>query len=129
MNKINFDELCLIAMNIDKENGARKLVEETVKADRWYILFEEVTNNSPKPIVGSINNRFWIFGFTDLKKAKKFKKEQNIPAAILEMEPSSCIDWIKEYQNTGIYGIRFNEGKLGWYITINNLLKLKELIK
>ena len=105
MDKVNFDELCLVAMNIDKENGGKALVEATIRADGWYILFEDVKTDSPKPIVGSINNRFWIFSFTDLKKAKKFKKEQNIQGAILNMEPCTCIDWIKEYQDTGIYGI------------------------
>ena len=128
MSTENFNELCLIAMNIDKEEGSKRLVEATIKLDGWYILFEEVKNDNPKPIVGSIGNGFWIFGFTDLKRAKKFKKEQNIKGAILKIEPSVCITWLKEYEDTKICGIRFNEGKLGWYITIKNLVKLKEVL-
>ena len=46
MNKVNFDELCLVAMNIDKENGSRELINATINADGWYILFEEIKNET-----------------------------------------------------------------------------------
>ena len=128
MSKINFDELCLVGMNIDRENGTQKLMEATFGIKEWYVLFETVINNSPKPIVGSINNGFWIFGFTEPNRAKKFMKKMNITGAILKMEPNACVSWLKNYKSSGIKGIRFNEeGKLGWNVTIDNLLYYKEL--
>ena len=130
MGKINFDELCLVGMNIDRENGTYKLMEATFSIKEWYVLFETVTNNSPKPIVGSINNGFWIFGFTEQNRAQKFMKKMNITGAILKMEPRVCVSWLKNYKSSGIKGIRFNEeGKLGWNVTIDNLLYYKELFE
>lgn len=128
MCKINFDELCLVGANIDRENGTQKLMEATFGIKGWYVLFERVTNNSPKPIVGSISNGFWIFAFTESNRAKKFMKKMNIEGAILQMEPKACVSWLKNYKSSGINGIRFNEeGKLGWNVTIDNLLYYQEL--
>ena len=120
-SNINFDELCVRGINNGENLCMQELLEATVLIDKWYLLIEKVVDDNIRPVVGEVDDKLWVFGFTDARRARKFTREGGINADIIEIEPAVCIPWLKEYEKFGIIWIRFNEGKLGWYVSIKNL--------
>lgn len=121
MNSADFDEICVRGINNDKDLGIQELMEAVVSIDKWYLLINKVVNENITPIVGEVDGKLWTFGFTDARRARKFTREGKIDADIIEIDVAVCVSWLKEYEKFGIVGIRFNEGKLGWYISTKNL--------
>ncbi|MBP5426730.1 MAG: hypothetical protein J6Y29_02390 [Clostridiales bacterium] len=118
---IDFDELCRQGIHGDRELGIQRLLEATIAMENWYLLFEKVTDDNPKPIIGKISDKLWMFGFTDVRRAKNFLREEEMDADIIKITPSVCLPWLKKYEAFGVVGVRFNEGALGWYASIRNL--------
>lgn len=118
---IDFDELCVRGINGDRDLYMQELLDGLVDMDKWYLLVEKILDDNIRPVVGEVDDKLWVFGFTDARRARKFTREKNVNADIIEMNPVVCIPWLKEYKRFGIVGVRFNEGKLGWYISIKNL--------
>ena len=122
MEGINFDELCIRGINNDEDLDMQELMEAVIAMDKWYLLIERVLDDGKIiPIVGDVNEKLWTFGFTDARRARKFAREKKITADTVVIDPAVCVPWLKEHERFGIVGIRFNEGKLGWYVSTKNL--------
>lgn len=114
-----------------------KLWKATLNLQQWHFITkykEEVL--SRYPFVGVIDNRPWVFIFTDRQKAQQYCVQEGNDGFtdptgtvyIISMDTANAINYILDLQSKGVYGIRINEGN-GWFSPIANLPAIIEHTK
>lgn len=127
----DFDKLSDIAYNretlkpADREDLSN-LWEAFFKLENWIFMVDaSQTTESPKPFIGFIDERPWLFVFTDSQKAYDFAKQYELldkkgECLFLSLNPESARKMLKSGEGQ-VDGIRINEGVHGWFAPNSNI--------
>ncbi|RYZ50722.1 MAG: hypothetical protein EOP49_13420 [Sphingobacteriales bacterium] len=129
MQNTEIDRLVQQASASGSPEDLKALWKATLGLEKWYFITRNQDSlQDRKPFIGVIENKPWVFVFTDKHKAQLFGSSD--PGAgftdtsgsvmIIAMETSRALEYVMELQQIGVYGIRLNEGN-GWFSPISNL--------
>lgn len=131
-SEINFDQLVSKARNSGEIEDLNALYLAFFDLLEWNFI---VSNNSSmddaKPFIGVVDDKPWLFVFTDGKKADEYAKafgsflEQDGNTIILKMTAVSSQDMLKTLGERGVFGLRINEGDNGWFIDVPGFFNIK----
>jgi hypothetical protein len=127
---INFDEIVEDAKNLKAEDGLRLIWNKAFSLPEWFFIpFGE--NNLP--FMGTVDDKSWVFAFTDIKHAQDFAFEMGIidgavDAHVVTIDTKEVIDFLDNFNESGVHGIRFNEGTHGWYTTLTNIRAIRDFV-
>lgn len=103
------------------------------KLDEWlFIVDASQPSLEPSPFIGTIENRPWLFVFTDSERALEFAKKFNLTdkngeCLYMSLSPNSILKNLPFKQT--VDGIRINEGPHGWFSPLENLEQIQALLK
>ncbi len=141
MNETNMnssiDEMLADAKKSVGNEALAILWKATLDLKQWHFITkykEDVLESSP--FVGVIDNRPWVFVFTDRHKAQQYCvqagndgfADPNGTVYIISMDTANAINYVTDLQSKGVYGMRINEGN-GWFSPIANLPAIIEHTK
>lgn len=125
---INFDKLVEQARTSGKSADLEILYKSFLRLDQWVFI---VSNNceieNPKPFIGVIEDKPWLYVFTDSLKANYYAKlfgnfhNKDGNTLVLKMKRANSLNMAKELNQRGVYGVRINEGENGWFCSIPEL--------
>ncbi|KAA9327597.1 hypothetical protein F0P96_16595 [Hymenobacter busanensis] len=116
-----------------KTSGSKEDLSELWKAalnlPQWHFITKHTERlEDRKPFVGVMDNKGWVFVFTDRQKAHEYGKaikdggfvdaEGNL--MVISMGIEGAIDYVMDLFTKGVYGMRMNELN-GWFSPIANL--------
>lgn len=110
------------------------LWEAFFKLEEWiFVVDASLPSESPAPFVGFIEEKPWLFIFTDSQRAYEFAKKN----ALLDSRGeclfiSTKTDAARQMLATtksGVEGIRVNEGPHGWFSPLVNIEQIHALLK
>lgn len=100
--------------------------------EEWnYIVANPQEYAHAKPFIGIIDEKPWVFVFTDRLKADAYARgvqgftQHDGSVLILTMKVEGSLDYFRRIAEKGVYGVRVNEGNQGWFISIDGLLKMR----
>jgi hypothetical protein len=140
----DFDKLQNKAFGTKKTKGLQHLNALWAAAyslKSWeFPIHPKSSLKKPAPIVVTLDGKKWVLAFTDGKRLQALLKKQGwankkSPGLFLSMTPLKGKLWLERLGKLGIHGVRFNEGKYGWFSPIVQLepiykhLKRLKLIK
>jgi hypothetical protein len=134
-NVLDFDELIDKVKRMPEQEGQIILWKETFGLEKWHFIAKPDDNvREPKPFIGEVDGRGWMYLFTDGKHAREFGEvhgllNNNGDISTLAMEPKIAVDWLCKWAEVGVFGLRFNEGNHGWFAPITNLKPMMEYLK
>lgn len=135
---INFDLLVKTARDSGNSKDLTILYSSLFNIkDICFVISKNSNLNEPKPFIGIVDNAPSLFAFTDIKKAKEFVDldPENFYTAndgnafILKTDIESFVNMTNQLALNGVYGVRFNEGENGWFISIQNLMEIYQMCK
>lgn len=136
---INSDIDKLIA-NATKSGNSEDLTilwRTTLNLKQWHFITKHRDDiNDRNPFIGEIENRPWVFLFTDRQKAQQYCTtdgndgftDENGGVYIISMDTDKAIDYIFKLYEQGVFGMRINEGN-GWFSPIENLKAIIDFVK
>jgi hypothetical protein len=134
-NNLNFDALVEKVKKMPAPDGQTLLWKETFHLEKWHFITKPLSErNEPKPFIGEVDGKGWMYIFTDGLHARKFGEAQGLVNAngsihTIAMEPKKAVEWLYGWGELGVYGLRFNEGEFGWFAPIGNLRPMMEYLK
>jgi hypothetical protein len=135
----NFDHLSNIAYNRETLKAAEREDLENLwtaffKLENWIFIVDASKNPAnTNPFIGFIEERPWLFAFTDSKKAHEFGKkfgllDKNNDCLFLSLTPDAARKMIAGGSEQ-IDGVRINEGAHGWFSPTENIESIYEHLK
>ena len=132
---IDFDELIEKVKKMPAQEGQILLWTKTFNLDKWHFIIKPVVEtNDPKPFIGNVDGKGWLYLFTDGMHARNFGEVQGLlgnngTINTIALEPKKAVEWLKQWAQLGVYGVRFNEGNHGWFAPITNLKPMMDYLK
>lgn len=133
---VNFDDLVERLKSNGNQEGMDNLYRNFFLLEEWIFVSPIRTDvENAKPFIGVIDDKPWLFVFTDNIKAKEFCNvnegfvKENGSINIIKMKNKNAIEMAKELYNRGVYGIRVNEGEYGWFFPIENIDAMLSYLK
>ncbi len=109
---------------IDMESLYRSLFE----LEEWIFLSNQWDDvDTASPLIVTLENRKWVYVFTDATTVMNFVKatpEYTTPngsVLVIKIVVERALKLMGELSNQGIYGIRVNDGSMGWNFPIAEL--------
>lgn len=105
------------------------------KLGHWLFLMTPESAKRGQPSVQSIDGKAWLLVFTDSDLLHNYaKRNQNLDESggslYLSMKTAEVTGFLKQYENTELFGVRFNEGAdYGWFAPLRNLQIFPEFLK
>lgn len=136
-NTNTIDSLLNLAQSSGKPDDLSNLWRETLKLSQWHFISKYKENIEESEVfVGLIEDRPWVFVFTDRKRASEYCNNvgntgfisPDGSARVISMDTDKAIEYILKLGETGVYGMRLNEGK-GWFSPISNLNPIIDFVK
>lgn len=128
-----FDQLVANARNSGKEADLNALYGSFFALEHWnFIVSQNSSPEEPKPFIGIVDEKPWLFVFTDGMKATHYAKaaggflEKDGHTLILRMQSEQAIHVANQLHERGVYGIRVNDGENGWYFDIPSLQAIRK---
>lgn len=135
-NLNDFDGLVEKARNSGSISDLNNLYTTLLELKEWnYIVSKNCTIENAKPFIGVVDEKTWLFVFTDRSKADQYARtfghfhERNGSTLVLTMNLNNSLDMIQQLYERGVYGVRFNEGENGWFTDIPGLFNIKNYLK
>jgi hypothetical protein len=135
-NLKDIDSLVEKARNSGSIEDLNTLYSALLDLDEWnYIVSNNCKIEEAKPFIGIVDDKPWLFVFTDRLKADQYAKtfgnflESNGNTLVLSMNLSNSLNMIQQLHDKGVYGIRINEGENGWFIDVQGLFNIKNYLK
>ncbi|GGN98760.1 hypothetical protein [Saccharibacillus kuerlensis] len=131
----HFDVTVEQAREMQFSEGQTLIWTEAFKLDSWLILMKPSDNpQQPEPFFGNVDGHGWAFLFTDPMHAQVFGRNNNLVTGggnvlIAKMKVEAMIAWLEEIGQSGLYGVRFNEGENGWFTPVDSLRAMKEYVE
>jgi len=132
---VNFDELIEKVKKMPFQEGQILLWKETFNLEKWHFITKPLVNlDNPKPFIGVVEGKGWMYLFTDGKHALKFGKVQGLlnndgSINTIAMKPKKAVELLDKFAKLGVFGVRFNQGEFGWYAPIENLKPMMDYLK
>lgn len=130
-----FDTLVSNARNNNSTKNLDALYGAFFALEEWnFIVSQNSSLADAKPFIGLVDEKPWLFVFTDGGKAQQYAKEaggfleQDGNTLILRMKAENCMDIARQLHERGVYGIRVNEGENGWYFDIPGMFRIKDYL-
>jgi len=136
---IDFDALADQAYNRNTlKPGDREdlmnLWTEFFKLEEWIFVGDasQITE-TPAPFVGYIDEKPWLFVFTDSTRAYEFAKKYNLldgrgECLFISTKTDAARQMLATTQS-GVEGIRVNEGPHGWFSPLANVEQIHALLE
>ncbi|RYY65683.1 MAG: hypothetical protein EOO12_06310 [Chitinophagaceae bacterium] len=129
MQDVDIDKLVQQAATSGSAEDLKQLWKAALDLEQWHFITkvrEQLQDR--KPFIGVIDDKPWVFVFTDRQKAQSYGSmpqnkgfvDSSGSALIISMETDKAIGYLLELANAGVYGVRFNEGN-GWFAPLGNL--------
>lgn len=132
-SNVNFDLLVEKARTTNTTTDLNKLYSSFLDLNEWhFIVSKNASIENPKPFVGIVDEKPWLFVFTDAEKANTYAKqfggflEENGNTLVLRIPKESSLNMVKQLGARGVYGIRINEGENGWFTDVSGLFNIIE---
>lgn len=94
----------------------------------WVFPVRQVPDTGdPKPFLGTIDGKGWLFAFTDAVHARGFAGDDprfvdaSGNALVLDVPMPGALDWALSFEALGVYGLRVNQGDFGWQASFDEL--------
>lgn len=113
--------------NMGPREDLDKLWIEMFKLPEWLFLMSPKSAKSLQPSVQMIEGKGWLLVFTDSEKLQAYaKKNKNVDekgsALYLSMSSEKAREYLKQFENSKVFGVRFNEGaEQGWFAPVRNI--------
>lgn len=136
---INFDHLSDLAYNRETLKAAEREDLENLwtaffKMENWIFIVDASKNPmDTKPFIGFIEERPWLFAFTDSEKAHEFGAkfgllDKNKNCIYLSLTPDASRKMISDVSDQ-VDGLRINEGPHGWFSPTENIQSIYKHLK
>jgi hypothetical protein len=105
------------------------------KLEHWLFLMTPESTKRGQPSVQSIDGKAWLLVFTDSELLYNYAKQnKNLDeignSLYLSMNTAQVTGFLKQYENTELFGVRFNEGaEHGWFSPLRNLQIFPDYLK
>jgi hypothetical protein len=125
----DIDQLVSKAIMSGNPEDLTDLWRVTLNLKQWHFITKHKDDiNERTPFIGVIDDKPWIFLFTDRQKAQKYCTTQgndgftdeNGSVFIISIDTEKAIQYILKMHEQGVFGMRINEGN-GWFSPIENL--------
>ena len=89
----------------------------------------------PNHLLGVFEEQPWLYVFTDSKKADTYARlfgnflTNDESTFIIKMSRENSLNMINELNRRGVFGVRINEGDIGWFSTVSGLFEIKDYLK
>lgn len=108
-----------------------KLWKEVFSLPSWYILLQgsEKGTVDLRPYWEEIDDKRWFFIFTDVNHAKlSYKNDKNLSDKVnlVSSNPQKMIRAVCEFEESGVFGVIFNQGPHRFKISLENLYYLSK---
>ena len=130
-----FDTLVSNVRNTNSYEDLEALYTAFFALEEWtFIVSKESSFEDAKPFIGVIDEKPWIFVFTDGMKATQYAQaagsfmERDGNTVVIRMSREAGMNYVKAIQEIGAYGIRFNEGENGWFVDIPGLFRIDDYL-
>jgi len=131
---IDFDALAdLNNTKSPNPEDIRNLWTAFFKLEEWiFVVDASVVSENPPPFVGFIDEKPWLFIFTDTQRAYDFAKEHQLldkkgECLFIATQTSTALKMLINTQSA-IEGIRVNEGPHGWFCPLDNIVRIHTLL-
>lgn len=126
----------ILVSNVRTNNTTENL--ETLYAaffalEEWnFIVSQDCSFEDARPFIGMVDEKPWIFVFTDGMKATQYAKavggfmEQDGNTVVIRVKREDGMNFAKRTQELGVYGIRFNDGENGWFVDIPGFFQIDD---
>ena len=132
----DFDSLVEKAKATNEVNDLNNLYLKFFELNVWnYIVPKNCSIEEAKPFIAVLDDKPWLFVFTDEKKADKYAKtfggfhENNGNTFIVKLTKEESLNMIKHLHEKGVIGLRINEGENGWFTDIPGLFNIKNQLE
>lgn len=129
---VDFDSLVEKARDSGQIEDLNTLYSAFYNLENWsFIVSNNCTIEEAKPFIGIVEDKPWLFVFTDSKKADIYAKtfgnflEKDGNTLVLRMTAQDSLDLIKTLGERGVVGLRINESDNGWFTDIPGLFNIK----
>ena len=129
----NFDELVARARTSGNATDMSSLYKAFFQLKEWtFIVSNNCTIENAKPFIGGIRG---TTVFTDSKKADTYARlfgnflTNDESTFIIKMSRENSLNMINELNRRGVFGVRINEGDIGWFSTVSGLFEIKDYLK
>ena len=130
-----FDILVSNARNTNSHEDTEALYTAFFALEEWnFVVSRESSFEDANPFVGIIDEKPWIFVFTDGIKAAQYARaaggfmERDGNAVVIRMKREAGMNYLKAIHEMGAYGIRFNDGEYCWFIDIPGLFRIDDYL-
>ncbi|RYG52258.1 MAG: hypothetical protein EOO01_06880 [Chitinophagaceae bacterium] len=129
MQSTEIDQLVQAASRSGRPEDLSSLWKATLNLPQWHFITKVQDSTADrKPFIGVIENKPWVFVFTDRNKAQLYGAappntgfvDSSGSVLVISMETNKAIDYVMGLHQAGVYGIRLNEGN-GWYAPLEQL--------
>ncbi|MDX2172668.1 MAG: hypothetical protein SFY56_06065 [Bacteroidota bacterium] len=129
-NTVNFLELSANAMRADASiEDKNKLFKHFFELEEWiFILPKAQQLPDSNFFISEVDNKLWIFIFTDSDKALTFGKANperliNDEGGInyLSIKTKEALRILNSLEKSNVYGLQINYGLPGWFVPISSL--------
>lgn len=132
MEEMDFDEIVKVAKTLSPVEGKKMIWEKVFSLPEWHFIPYGENN---LPFIADVDDKSWIYIFTDKKHVKEFVNELGIKDELdnnstLTIKTDEVIDFLEKFIELNVYGIRFNDNKSthGWKIALEKIRPLRDFI-
>lgn len=118
--EIDFDTLVDNSRDGNLES-LTKLYKAFLGLEKWCFIRSGETMEDSRPFIGIIDDKPWVFIFTDSSKAQQAKPNEDGSVVLIKMSVEGALEYIYKVGEQGAFGIRVNEGTHGWFCPIADL--------
>ncbi|MDU0370852.1 hypothetical protein ACFPAF_10640 [Hymenobacter endophyticus] len=117
------------AKSSGKTEDLAALWKAALELPQWHFITRQTANiEDRKPFVGVLDNKPWIFVFTDRQRAQEYARtitgggfvDESGNVLVMSTDTPKAIDYLLALTSQGVYGVRFNELN-GWFSPLQNL--------
>ncbi|AIZ63060.1 hypothetical protein PK28_03965 [Hymenobacter sp. DG25B] len=125
----DIDLLLEKAKSSGRNEDLSALWKAALNLPQWHFITQQTANiEDRKPAVGMVDNKPWVFLFTDRQRAQEYGRtikdggfvDESGNVMVISTDTQRAIDYLLALASQGVYGLRFNELN-GWFSPIENL--------
>lgn len=124
---VNFDQLVNNARNGEIEH-LNTLYRSFLELESWvFVARPRPDMENAQPFVGMINDRLWLFVFTDSARADAFCRrtsdftDADGKSYFINIPVNASLEMMYHLSNQNVYGIRVNDGENGWFCPLSDI--------
>ncbi|KQN97010.1 hypothetical protein [Paenibacillus sp. Leaf72] len=119
---MKFNVLVEKAKKSESETAIIDLVTEVKLLHEVFILMNP--QDSDTVYFGELEGTVWMFVYTSLEQLRQSARlvlEEDAPVYYVTIPTDAAFSWIAEHEESGVYGIRINQGPYGFWVSLDDL--------